>query len=226
VGVSPELADQSTTTLDPLRWAKDDKSVRITRHLPKANKPFVADGKIEEWDDALQIYMTNPKVNGNDASGQTYMNWDEKNLYIAVAMRDNEMLNTRPLNKIYQQDSIELFISTEPRENNPGYGPNDYQFMITPTSMLNKPLRVKITDREAGKMADVAGDRFFATKTNDGWNIEFAIPWSEMPGFTPKNDSKIAQVIVVKNSGTSLVGRIVRCVHISNMHSHLSNYWW
>ncbi len=203
VGVSPKLADQATTTLDPLRWAKDDQSVRITRHMPKANKPFVADGKIEEWDEAMQLYMTNPKVNGNDASGQTYMNWDEKNLYIAVAMRDNEMLNTRPLNKIYQQDSIELFISTEPRDNNPGYGPNDYQFMITPTSRLDKPLRVKITDREAGKMADVAGDQFYATKTRDGWTIEFAIPWSELPGFSPAVGSKIALELRVNDADTS-----------------------
>tara|TARA_Y100001933_G_scaffold265286_1_gene340202 strand:- start:78815 stop:81694 length:2880 start_codon:yes stop_codon:yes gene_type:complete len=203
VGVSPKLKAKATTKLDPARWADEAGKVRLTRHLPKANKPIVADGKITEWSDSLQLYMTNPKVNGKDASGQAYMSWDQNNLYIAVDMRDNEMLNNRPLNKIYQQDSIELFISAEPRENNPGYGPNDYQFMVTPTSMLGKPLRVKITDREAGKSADVSGDTFYAGKTQQGWVAEFAIPWSEISGFVPSVGSKIAMELRVNDADTS-----------------------
>lgn len=203
VGVSPKLESQATTKLDPLRWATADAKVRVTRTLPRTMRPIVADGKIDEWDKSLQLYMTNPKVNGKDASGHTYMSWDEKNLYIAVNMRDNEMLNKRSLNKIYQQDSIELFVSTEPRDKNPGYGPNDFQFMITPTSMLGKPLRVKVTDREAGKMADVPGDLFYAGKTRKGWVAEFAIPWSQFNDFTPKVGGKIALEIRVNDADTS-----------------------
>lgn len=202
VGVSPKLAEKATTALDPLRWAKKDNAVRIVREMPRTSKSFAADGKISEWDDALSLYMANPKVNGDDASGQSYFTWDQNNLYIAVAMRDNEMLNKRPLNKIYQQDSIELFISTEPRDSNPGYGPNDFQFMITPTSMLDKPLRVKMTDREAGKFADVSGDQFTAAKTSNGWIVEFAIPWSEI-GYSPKVGSKLAMELRVNDADTS-----------------------
>lgn len=203
VGVSPKLADKATTAIDPLRWARQDTPVHLIRDLPKATHRIVPDGKIDEWDDALQLYMHNPKVNGDDASGTAYISWDQNHLYIALAMRDNEILNERSLNKIYQQDSMELFISTEPRDNNPGYGPNDFQFMVTPVSRFDKPLFVKITQREAGKSAPVSGGIFYAGKSDTGWVTELAIPWSELSGFIPQKGGKIAMELRVNDADTS-----------------------
>ncbi|MBN2713388.1 MAG: hypothetical protein JXR97_13290, partial [Planctomycetes bacterium] len=128
VGLSPTLEKVATTELNPDRWPKPEKPKRVSRTITSFAKAPVMDGDLKEWDGMFQIAMMNPKVNGDDASGMTSLSWDEKNLYIAVEMRDNEVLNKKSRAKLYQHDSIELFVSTEPRDVNPGYGPNDYQF--------------------------------------------------------------------------------------------------
>lgn len=203
VGVSPKLAEKASKELDPLRWVQHDQPKRITRTMPHASQRIVADGKLNEWDNALQIAMLNPKVNGDDASGMTRLTWDENNLYLAVEMRDNEILNKRSLNKLYQQDSVELFISTEPRDNNPGHGPNDHQFILTPTSAEGKPLSLYVTDRAAGKLAPIEGCAFYAGPIAKGWMMEAVIPWKQFPTFTPKQGDKIAIEIRVNDADTS-----------------------
>lgn len=203
VGVSPDLAKQASTELREDRWPKPAKPPRITRTMKKLAGPFAADGKLDEWSNALQLAQQNPKVNGDDASGMSYLAWDEKNLYLALDMRDNEMLNKRPRPKLYQQDSIELFVSTEPRDQNSGYGQGDFQMFITPTSGEDKPIAAVLTDRESGQMRDLNDPKFYAGKKNAGWMIEIAIPWSEFGNYVPKAGAKIALEVRVNDADTS-----------------------
>lgn len=203
VGVDPNLAKQASTELRQDRWPKPAKPPRITRTMKRLAGPFAADGKIEEFKGALQLAQSNPKVNGDDASGMSYLAWDDQNLYFALDMRDNEMLNKRPRPKLYQQDSIELFVSTEPREQNSGYGKNDFQMFITPTSGEDKPIAAVLTDREGGVMTDLKDPKFYAGKKNAGWIVEVAIPWSTFGGFKPKAGAKLALEVRVNDADTS-----------------------
>lgn len=203
VGVSPELAKQASTELREDRWPKPAKPPRVTRTLPRLKGTFVADGKIDEWQGALRLVQHHPKVNGDDASGMTYLAWDEQNLYLALDMRDNEMLNKRPRPKLYQQDSIELFVSTAPREENAGYGENDFQMFITPESGEGPPVAALLTDREGGKMKDLENPKFYAGKKHAGWVIELAIPWSTFGNYVPKAGDKLALEVRVNDADTS-----------------------
>ena len=38
------------------------------------------DGKFDDWKGATELYMQNPKVNGDDASGLAYLAWDADHL--------------------------------------------------------------------------------------------------------------------------------------------------
>jgi hypothetical protein len=203
VGVSPELAKQASSDLREDRWPKPAKPPRITRTAHKLSGPFVADGKLDEWKGALQLAQQNPKVAGDDASGFSYLAWDEQNLYFAVDMRDNELLNKQPRPKLYRQDSIELFVSTEPREENSGYGKHDFQMFIAPTSGEDTPIAAMLTDREQGTMADLKDAKFYAGKKPAGWIVEIAIPWSTFGDFKPKAGSKIALEVRVNDADTS-----------------------
>jgi hypothetical protein len=203
VGVDPNLAKHASTELREDRWPKPAKPPRITRTMKKLGGPFAADGKIDEFKGALQLAQSNPKVNGDDASGMTYLAWDDQNLYFALDMRDNEMLNKRPRPKLYQQDSIELFVSTEPREQNSGYGKGDFQMFITPTSGEDKPIAALLTDREGGVLADLKDPKFYAGKKNAGWIVELAIPWSTFGDFKPKAGAKLALEVRVNDADTS-----------------------
>lgn len=203
VGVSPELAKQASTDLREDRWPKPARPPRITRTMKKFGGQLTPDGKLDEWKNALQLAQLNPKVNGDDASGMSYLAWDEQNLYLALDMRDNEMLNKRPRPKLYQQDSIELFVSTDPREKDSGYGPNDFQMFIAPTSGEGIPIAAVLTDREQGVMTDLKDPRFHAGKLPKGWVIELAIPWSTFGDFRPRPGAKLALEIRVNDADTS-----------------------
>ena len=123
---------------------------------------------------------------------------------MAVDMRDNEMLNTQPRAKLYRHDSLELFVSTEPRAENAGYSPRDHQFFITPTSSEGgKAILGEVTDREAGKVEDVKGAKFWGGKTAKGWALEAAIPWSAFRDFKPGKGAKMALEMRVNDADTS-----------------------
>lgn len=203
VGVSPTLAQKASKELDPKRWAKEKEFKRVVRTMPRTLQRIVADGKFDDWGLKLELAMLNPKVNGDDASGIAQLTYDEKNLYLAVQMRDNELLNKRPINKLYQQDSVELFISTEPRDTSSGYGPNDYQLILTPTSAEDKPLGMYVADRAAGTLVPINGCALYAGPVNRGWVMEVAIPWKQFSNFSPKQGDKIAFEIRINDADTS-----------------------
>lgn len=203
VGVSPDLARVASKELREDRWPKPAKPPRITRSMKKLTGGMTPDGKLDEWKNALQLAQLNPKVNGDDASGMSYLAWDEQNLYFALDMRDNEMLNKQARAKLYRQDSIELFVSTNPREENSGYGPNDFQMFIAPTSAEGAPIAAVLTDREQGVMVDLKDPKFYAGKLPKGWVVELAIPWSTFGDFKPKPGAKLALEVRVNDADTS-----------------------
>ncbi|MGI5868904.1 MAG: sugar-binding protein [Kiritimatiellia bacterium] len=193
-GASPELRDD--------RWPKPEKPPRNRRAARKMKMPTL-DGKFDDWKGATELYIHNPKVNGDDASGLGRLAWDDNHLYLGVDMRDNELFNKQPRAKLYRGDSIELFVSTEVREENPGYGPFDHQFFLTPTSAEGVPVVARLTDREAGILEDVADAKCFLGKTSQGWAGEIALPWSGFPGFKPKAGAQIALEFRVNDADTS-----------------------
>jgi hypothetical protein len=192
--------------LRPDRFPKPAKPARLTRVAHRFKTPPILDGNFEDWRGMTQIGLLNPKVNGYDASGVGYLGWDDANLYIGLDMRDNELLNNRPRAKLYQQDSVELFLSTEPRDSGSGYGPRDAQFFLTPASGEDKPIIGRVTDREVGIVTDVQGGRIFAAPTNrpdHGWALEAAIPWTALAPFTPANHARLALELRVNDADTS-----------------------
>jgi hypothetical protein len=203
VGVSPDLAKQATRELNPQRWPEPARPPRTTRTIHQLSAPPAFDGSLDTWQPMTQLAMINPKVSGEDCSGMGYLGWDRQCLYVAVDMRDNEVLNKMPSAKLYQQDSLELFVSTEPRENHSGYGPHDYLFFITPSSAEGKPVVGEVADREAVKLAPVKDVKYQIGKTAHGWRAQVAIPWSTFADFQPAPGAKLALEMRVNDADTS-----------------------
>ena len=203
VGINPEIAKQATQELNPDRWPKPDADLKITRVAPEFKAVLVADGKFEEWKNAKQLEMIDRKVNGKDASGVGYVSWDKEYLYVGVDMRDNQVFNEQVKGMIYRDDSVELFISTEMRTDNPGFGPNDFQFMASPTSKNAEPIVGQIVNRETHEVGLVKDGQHFIGKTDKGWAFEFAIPWRMLNGFKAESGKKIAFDLRVNDSDTT-----------------------
>ena len=201
-GLSDKTVMGASSELREDRWPRPAVPERTIRTARKMKMPTL-DGKFEDWKGATELYIQNPKVNGDDASGLGYLAWDETYLYLGVNMRDNEMFNKQPRAKLYRDDSIELFVSTEVRNENPGYGPFDHQFFLSPTSGEGAPIVAKLTDREAGILKDVVDAKYFLGKTAQGWAGEIALPWSALNGFKPQRGGQIALEMRVNDSDTS-----------------------
>ncbi|MBN2712328.1 MAG: hypothetical protein JXR97_07810 [Planctomycetes bacterium] len=204
-GFSPEIAKTATKELNPKRWPQEEKEAwtRNVRHAPKFSVKPSMDGDLSEWKDKCQFALVNPKVNGNDASGFGYLAWDEDNLYVAVDMRDDQIYNTQHRPKLYREDSMELFVSTVPRDKYSGYGENDYQFFITPTSAEGKVVVGRLADRESGEVVDVEGAKYNVGKTKIGWRAELALPWKSFSKFDAKAGGKVAIEVRVNDADTT-----------------------
>jgi hypothetical protein len=197
------LAAQASHELRADRWPKPAKAPRNSRTIHRPASAPVIDGAPGEWNGATQLALLNPKVNGDDASGTASLAWDERNLYLTVVMRDNELLNIKPRAKLYQQDSIELFVSAQPRDEGSGYGEHDHQIFFAPTSAENVPILGLLADRQAGTLADIAGSAFRVVKSGTGWSCEIAIPWSTFPGFVPAPGARLAFEMRVNDADSS-----------------------
>lgn len=206
VGVGPELAKKASKELRADRWPKPEKAPRTIRATRKLAAPPVYDGKFGDWNGSVQLALLNPKVNGYDCSGTGYVAWDDHFLYVGTDLRDNELRNTESRNKLYRHDSMELFVSSEPRDEGSGFGPNDHQFILTAASGEGKPVIGEVTDREAGVVKEIAGAEFFAGPTHNtdkGWALEVALPWSALPGFKPAPGARLALEVRVNDADTS-----------------------
>lgn len=203
VGVSPELSAQASTNLRADRWPKPEKPIRTVRNAGRMKARPTLDGKFEDWPGAAQLGMVNPKVAGADCIGAGYVSWDTQFLYLGVDIRDNEVLNKQARAKLYRQDSLEVFLSTEPRDSGRGFGPRDYQLFITPTSGEGQPVIGRLTDREAGVCIDVKGAESLLGPGGNGWRAEIAIPWSTFDGFKPESGAKLALEFRVNDADSS-----------------------
>ena len=155
-------------------------------HAPKI------DGSLGEWDSSQ--YDVNKVVYGkdnwdgeDDLSGYFMIGWDEDYLYVAAHVLDEEYVQNATGENIYKGDSLEILFDRElqadyyynqlspddfqlgisPGSPDPGEDPEAYLWF--PTSIEGHKSKVKIG----------------AEKTNHGYNVEAAIPWSVLET-TPK----------------------------------------
>jgi hypothetical protein len=203
VGVGADLVREASRTLRADRWPQRERSPRTVRKMGKLEAAPTIDGDFSDWRGALELALVNPRVNGDDCSGIGHLGWDERNLYVGVTVRDNELLNTEIRKYLYRQDGMELGLSTEPRDSGGGFGPRDHHFFIVPTSGEGKPILGEVIDREAGVVQDLAGARFAAVRTAQGWAIEAAIPWSAFKEFKPAKGARLALEITLNDADTS-----------------------
>lgn len=211
VGVGPKLAARATNELNPERWPRPpvDRARRVAHRFAK---PPVIDGKLDEWVGATRIDLLNEKINGADGSANVFIGWDETYLYLAVDVRDNEVVNKNPggTNTIYRGDSIELFVSGTAKDNGvKEVAPDDSQFMISPASLDGTPQVLRVTDVFGGAVSPVEGLKASIRATTQGWVAELAIPISGIPGFVAKPGAKAALDLVLNDTDSTRSGRFI-----------------
>ncbi len=209
VGVGPALAAQAKTKLPDEHWPK--KVIpRVTRVATRLAQPPVFDGKFDDWKDVPTTELVDEKIHVDDVSGVFRLGWDDNFLYVGVDIRDNEILNKNPgdTHTIFRGDSVELFISATAKEDGARQrAPDDYQFMISPTSRDGEPKAIYVLDTFAGTVEPIAGGKTSIIRTSRGWAAEIGIPWKNLAVESPRPGTVIALDLFINDTDTPRNGR-------------------
>ena len=144
-----------------------------------AVRPHVVDGAIKEWprkawhDISGAVHVeSGARKNKNDASARWAAAWDNQWLYLAVALKDNELVNDYLGDGLWKGDCLEVYINPGSQDFSWG-DPAAFQLGFSPTSSAGNPARWAWFQRHAPTDAE----------TQVAWNeartvMEVAVAWS------------------------------------------------
>lgn len=167
-----------------------DDSIIVRR----ISAPVKIDADLSKWAGSSSITLTaqnnrNVEItqgyvrDDSDVSGKFYLGWDDKRFYIAGHVKDDQIVCTQRGDKIYLDDCVEIYFDTDINGFYFDKNPNDYQFGIAPTG----PDKVGQIWEWGYRNCVPANVEYAVKETSDGYDIEMAIPFSELGNFSPGN---------------------------------------
>lgn len=176
------LSAATTTAVPPAT----DGRVQATRW----QTPPTLDGNLDEWH-AVPAF-TSPYIVEQEASWDGSLDvlatwrlaWDTQHLYIAVAVEDDVHVQINETKFAYLGDSLELQFDTNvTADYGPGVNSDDFQYVVSPGNFADRaPGIFRFRGDAQGLMSDFIGSnaRVAAQQTAVGYNLEIALPWSDL----------------------------------------------
>lgn len=179
---------------------------RDTVTVKKRSAEIKIDGDISEWGNSPQLILTgednrNAELDigyvkdNKDLSGVFYLTWDDKNLYIAGVVNDNETVCREIKSNIFLDDCVEIFFDT----NKDGYcfngNPYDYQLGVAPGG----PKETSQIWAWGYRNKMPANIEYAARSCEDMYVLEIAIPFDEINGFDPDEKEPIGFSISIND---------------------------
>jgi len=156
--------------------------------------PSSLDGKLNDWqlnymtpailDTEEQIYAgVAPGAaswdGAKDSSGKIYVMWDDRYVYVAAVMLDDNLSNNKAGGDIWNGDAVEVFFSEPVAAATTGTEHYQYGFNY-------KGLKWNWCNMEGAGQKEPNYVKTTATETNNGYNIEASIEYSNMKSLTFK----------------------------------------
>jgi hypothetical protein len=170
------------------------------------SKPPTIDGTWEEWTTTQYplknvVYGASNWKGSSDLQASYRVGWDSHYLYLAVKVFDDTYVQNATKENLYKGDSIEVLLSTNPNADSPSLGliATDYQVGISPGRPgigENMEAYLWYPQSKAGSLDNVA---MGAVAMNDGYRIEFAIPWSVF-GISPQKGQVFGFAVSVSDN--------------------------
>lgn len=161
--------------------------------LPRAKRPIVMDGKLDEWAGAFSTPVNFGHADWVNRAAVWHTLWDERNLYVGLECLDEAIFNAAP-GPIYNGDGVEFYLDLrDPKEVGTGqWSAGTVHLFYTAAS--NGEIKPRIQIRPgipafAGMTTE--GMEAAAAKTEHGYSVEFRLPWSKSPGFKPEAGREI-----------------------------------
>ncbi len=176
------------------------------------SSPPVIDGDLTEWTDvptttsSYQVYAHSSWDGTKDVSAAWQLGWDEANLYVAVTVTDDTHVQTQTGNQIFRGDSVDMQFDTDRAgDYGPTLSPDDFQLILSPGNFADlPPSAFRFQGTANGRILDAPDGHHVtlaARKTNTGYTIEAAIPWSDL-NLTPQSGMILGLALNVNDNDT------------------------
>ena len=199
-GAAPTATAAPLTPLPP--------SDNVVHVAPVGEPPPGVDGDLSEW--AWLIYPLNEPITGRenwsgvaDLSGVWNVAWDEEYLYLALRIRDDQLVQEAEGENLGYGDSVELWVDVDPGSRRADeLHEHDFHLGITAGNL-------KTAARRSAAYLWFPPDKARAINTvvvaarprADGYDLEIAVPWLTF-NLTPFAGEGFAFTLVVNDDDT------------------------
>jgi hypothetical protein len=161
--------------------------------IPRAQQQIKIDGSLAEWTGAFVTPLNATHPDLFNRAAQIYYLWDDQALYIGKRALDASPIHVAPDSQLYDGDAVEFYLDT--REGaalgNPEFQPRTLHMFFTALTGRDFKPRYGVRSLPVFSGLKLQGVEMAAAKTSDGYTLEFKLPWSNFPGFTPRAETPL-----------------------------------
>jgi hypothetical protein len=156
--------------------------------IPRAQRPIVMDGKLDEWQGAFVTPLNATHPDFNNRATDIYYLWDDAALYVGVRALDANPTHISGENALYDGDAIEFYLDTRQGADlgKQDWAPGTLHAFFTAVTGHDIKPRFHVRDLPAFHDLTLKGVELAAARTPTGYTLEFKLPWSNFPNIVPK----------------------------------------
>lgn len=199
------VATPTLAELPPLTTADID--------VPYLATPPQLDGVLDEWQGKRPFsatFITEQQTTWDgslDVDNRWWLGWDENALYLAVAVIDDQHVQTQPAQFAYRGDSLELQFDTQltADQGQTLANTDDLQFVLSPGDFATLPAgfwRFR-GDAENQMFSDYTGGtvQVVSRQQTGGYTLEARIPWADL-AVTPSANQTMGAAFSINDNDT------------------------
>jgi hypothetical protein len=174
---------------EPIPLAKGVRGL-VTR----ASGKVVIDGKLDEWSEAFCTPVHYGHRDAENRAAQFFYLWDDEALYIGLRALDQKQANPSPLPATYNGDAVEFYLDTRAGEALRGkdWTTGAIHFFFSPFQGTELKPRWVMRGGIATSETVLKGVEIAATRDAKHYDVEFKLPWSNFPDFSPRLGALLA----------------------------------
>ena len=162
----------------------------------KPDPPIEIDGNLGEWgqvpgaisvsDEAQVTFGKGAWQGPKDMSGTVKLAWRREYLFVAASITDDVIRQDQAGSNLWKGDHVEVYLDVKPDAdpNRTVFGDGQYMIAFSPGNFQHTGDPMADTTPEAFCFrplnAPLEGALVAASRTEDGWDIEMAIPWKSV----------------------------------------------